>query len=172
MSAGRSRDAGGGGTDVPARSSVNARGGGKELSISLLSPRLPRCVLCLPHPVSLPMDSTRVEVEEASPPLLSLPLFPLLLWLSLSLSFPLSLSHTHTFPWVKGNNGAGRTGQPCAELQTLDKWVGRRHVTICRQVISFANGFSKEKEKMCVCGERGQPDKVMDRGGGGNKASH
>lgn len=53
-------------------------------------------------------------------------------------------TRTHsTFPWVTGNNGAGRTGQACSELQTLDKWVGRRRVTICRQVISFANGFSK-----------------------------
>lgn len=54
-----------------------------------------------------------------------------------------SPAHTHTFPWVKRNNGAGRTGQACAELQTLDKWVGRQRVTICRRAISFANGFSE-----------------------------
>lgn len=60
---------------------------------------------------------------------------------------------THTAsPGVKRNNGVGRTGQALTELQTLDKWVGRQQVTICRQVISFANGFSKGKEEMCMWG--------------------
>lgn len=46
----------------------------------------------------------------------------------------------------------GGQGKACAGLQTLDKWVGRRQVTICRQVISFANGFGEGSKNI----ERGE----------------
>lgn len=50
----------------------------------------------------------------------------------------------------------GRTGQACAGLQTLDKWVGRRQVTICRQVISFANGLGKGSKNIERGGRQSQ----------------
>lgn len=84
---------------------------------------------------SLPMDRVCDAIDEACPFLIA--------------SLPNTPTPTPLFPWVKRNNGSGTTGHSCTELQTLDKWVGRQQVTICGQVISFANGFSKGKEEMC-----------------------
>lgn len=144
MSVGRPRAA------VPARSSVNASRGGGAVSLPVpLSLR--SCPGALRPPGSgLGSAPAFLPLPSRFPPS-SLPLPSLFLPASLPLPshfpprFPPAFllapcMLTRAFPWVGRNNGASRTGQACAELQTLDKWVGRRQVTICRQVISFANG--------------------------------
>lgn len=116
---------------APARSARPARGWGALPLSSLFHPAF------LPLPSLFPPSSSPLPSRF---PLTSLPAS-----LPLSPRFPPAFllapcMLTRAFPWVGRNNGASRTGQACAELQTLDKWVGRRQVTICRQVISFANG--------------------------------